>query len=528
MAAVTRWVQYDVNAVGVAQDGTTGCRGTSGYSMGTSATTDVFTIGPTTNRLYLNIDGNAGPYITIVSGTQMDPRFVAKDITEKMHDLGKNSQSWDNAVCTWTNDKSCGNCFKITSGSLGSSSTVVVTSGTYSAHNILGFGTKIENGGLATPAHTGAYGFNGTVTVSGTYQGKFDEIYKIVISNDSFSEGVTAPRGIATPTKDASNSYTGVMTTGGVFNAASNITYTISINTTNGTTMGAGTGNVPTMSWVSSASDDSTHVTELLYPDYWYDVGDWGLKVKFSDAVFNTCSPAWSISCYSPDYVQGTNSSATVGLAQYVWASDRGDCSDTPITTSSGSFTRLGSRGLSIRFNPSGGSDNFNAGDEFYVKCSAPKPSAYDITGLNYGNVTVSTESDVKAIMFEITAGAVEMSTVKFGLQSHGSFLHHNQNNNDTMFRLGTVGVGNTAGTVPINGIEWHQGVVAADIDSDTAPNYLYYTKANLPVAATADDSETIGSYGLVADTIWINIKLGSAETGANSTINYRMYFDYS
>lgn len=528
MAAVTRWVQYDIGAIGLATDGSTGCRGTRGSSISTSTTVDSFTIGPTTNRLYLSLDGEAAPYITLTSGVGLDPRFVAKDITEKLHDLGKNTERWDNAICRWENNKSTGSCFKITSGTLGSSSSVTVSSGVNNSANVLGYSTKLESGGLTTPEHGVAYGFNGTVTVSGTYGGKFDEVYKIVMSNDSFSEAVVAPRGIATPTKDPANIYAGTFTTGGVFNAAANLTYTISINTTNGTTVGAGTGNVPTMSWTSTGSDDSTQSVELLYHDYWYSVGDWGLKVKFSDAVFNTVSPAWTIACYSPDYVQGTNASAPTELAQYIWASDRGDFSAAPITTSSGTFTRLGSRGLSIRFDPTNESDNFSAGDEFYVICSAPKPSSYNIAGLNYGNVTVSTESAVKNVMFEIYAGAVDMSTVKFGLQSHGSFVHHNQNNNDTKFRFGTLGVANTAGVAPENGIEWVQNVLPSDISSDTNPNYMYYTREDLDVASTADESETLGSYGLVADGVWLNIKLGSAETGANSAINYRLYFDYS
>jgi len=528
MVAVTRWVQYDINAGGEATDGNTGCKGTRGYSTSTSTASDVFTVTDTFNRLYLSIDGESAPYITLTSGIELDARFVAKDITEKLHALGKGTKKWNNAICKWSNDKSAGQCFKIYSGSLGSSSSVVVISGSNSVGNVLGYGTKQEYGGLNTPAHGIGYGFGGTVTVSGTYKGKFDEVYKVVISNDTFSEGATAPRGIATPTKDVLNLYTGTLTTGGVFNASSNITYTISINTTNGTTMGVGTGNCPTMSWTSTGSDGSTKATELLYVDHWYTVGDWGLMVKFTDAVFNTCSPAWTISCYKPDYAQGTNASAPVGLAQYVWSSNRGDFSTVPLTTSSGTFTRLGSRGINIKFNPSSSPDNFNAADEFYIICSAPAPLQYDISSLNYGNVTVSSESPVKSYMFEVMSGAVELSTVKFSLQSHGSFSHHEQNNNDTMFRFGTVGPGNTAGSSPTDGIEWQPVVTPNDIDSDTPPSYLYHTKSNLSVVSSADDSESIGYYGITADSIWSNIKLGSSETGANSTINYRMYFDYS
>ena len=119
------------------------------------------------------------------------------------------------------------------------------------------------------------------------------------------------------------------------------------------------------------------------------------------------------------------------------------------------------------------------------------------------------------------------MSTVKFGLQSHGTFEHHNENNSDTYFRFGTVGPGQVAG----DGLEWRANVVASDISSDTAPSYLYATKENLSVVSDADDSETIGAssfMGMTSDPIFLNIKLGASEVGANSTINYRIFFDYS
>ena len=130
--------------------------------------------------------------------------------------------------------------------------------------------------------------------------------------------------------------------------------------------------------------------------------------------------------------------------------------------------------------------------------------------------------------MFEVESGAVEVSTVKFGLQSHGTFSHHDANNNDTMFRFGTVGPDHTAGTGNTNRIEWYPNIVPDDIDGDTPPSYLYATKENLSEVATADASEDVGSVGLVSDPMWVNIKLGAAETGANSTINSRLYFDYS
>lgn len=519
MAAITRWVEYGVSAAGSAGDGDgEGCLGTRGYVIGTASVGDTFTIGPTTNRLHLSIDGEAGPYVTLYSGTNLDARFVAHDITEKLHDLsGQTEEYWAKAICVWENIPDKGNRLKIYSGSLGSGSSATVTSGTDDARTVLGFSTKSEVGGSAT-SNT----FTGEASISGTYYGFFDEIYKVVITNDH--EEV---RGIATPTHTA-GSYAGTLTTGGVYNGAQDDLYTIAINTTNGSTMGAGTGNVPSMSWTDSGNDtESTVNTELLYPDYWYKVGTRGLMIKFTDAVFS--GDTWTIQCRMPDYAEGTNASAPVGTAEYAWSSDRGDMSTTAITTVTGSHTRLGSRGLNIQFIEGG--NNLYAGDEFYVICAAPKPSSYNISSLNYGNVTVSTESAVKSVMFEIESGAVQMSTVKFGLQNHGTFSHHDAGNSDTYFRFGTVGPGNNAGGAPVNGIEWYPNIVAGDIDNDTPPSYLYATEDNLPVVATADLSEAVGNYpicGLTSDPMWLNIRLGASETGANSTINYRLYFDYS
>lgn len=521
MAATTRWVLYDVSASGVAGDGRgQGCVGTKGYSIGTASIGDTFNVGPTTNRLYISMDGESAPYITLYSGSSLDARFVAKDITEKLHDVDSSDERWANAVCKWENTPANGNRFKIYSGTLGSSSSVtVVTSGTNTAHSVLGFNTKSESGGSAN-----SNSFNGTASISGAYYGLFHETYTVMVTNDH-----QATRGIGTPSEGGSNTYAGTMTTGGIYTYNADITYTISIDTTNGTTMGAGTGNVPTMSWTSGGSgDDSSTGTELLYPNYWYKVGTHGLMVKFTDAVFNTVSPAWTIACYAPDYAQGTNASAAVGLAEYAWSSDRGDDSSSTITTVSGGATQLGTRGLSITFN---GTNNLTAGDVFYVICAPPQPSSYNISSLNYGNVTVSTESSVKCVLFEIESGAAQMSTVKFGLQNHGTFSHHDAGDSDTYFRFGTVGAGNNGGTGTTDGIEWYPDVTADDIDSDTPPSYLYATEDNLSVVATADDSESVGNYplwGLTSDPMWLNIRLGASETGANSAINYRLYFDYS
>jgi hypothetical protein len=517
MTAVTRWVQYDVSEAGVAGTGggTNRGRGTRGFEPATSSVDDSFNIGTTNNRLYLKIDGApVSPYgLTLASGTELDPRFVAKDITEKMHNAGQATTAWDQAQCVWEDNQ-----LKIYSGTLGSSSSLAVSSGTNTAHLELGFGVPAPVGGTATSnANADNY-----VTVSGSYNGFFDEIYRVVINNEI---------SIGTPSKGGTNSYTGTLTTGGAYDYVSQIVYTMSISTINGTTMGAGIGNVPTMSWTSTGAVDDGGPVELLYANFWYEVGTKGLMVKFSDAIFNTADPAWTITCNAVQFAEGSNPSAPVGTAKFIWSSNRGDDAEAVFTTGD-SYGRLGSRGLSISFQ-SPTVANLTAGDQFWVICTPPQPSSYDITNLNYGNVTVSTEAPVRNVIFEILSGAVEIDTVKFGLQAHGNFEHHGEGNGDTYFRFGTVGPGNNSGTSPMDGYEWKTNVAASDLNdpSDIPPSDMYATRFNLAVVADADSSEAIGvsTYaGMVADPMWLNIKLGQSEVGANSTINYRIYFDYA
>lgn len=510
MAAVTRWVQYPITGEGVISIGgaTVSGLGTRAYAQANASVGDSFDIGSSNNRLYIDFDGDTSTYVTLASGTDADPRFIARDISEKIHATGKVG-GFENAQAVWEDNK-----IKIYSGSLGSSSSATIASGTNTAHLELGFGSITETPGSATSNQ-----YSGGLTTSGTYDGFLDEIYHILLNKE--------PQ-IGTPSKGGGNSYTGTVTIDGVFTHSIDITYTMSIDITNGTTTGGGTGNVPTMSWTSTSSLDDGGPIELLYPNYWYNLGTKGVMVKFTDAVFNTCNPAWTVLCNFAEYVEGSNTQAAAGTAKYIWSSSRGDNATAAITTSASSFVRLGTKGVYIKWV---GSGNFLAGDEFFVICKGPQPLSYDITNLNYGNVTVSTNSAIKSVIFEIMSGGVEMSTVKFGLQSHGTASHHDEGSADTEFHFGTIGPGNNAGTVPTDGKEWRANVSAADISSDTPPSYLYATKRDLAVVPDADNSEAIGTshyMGIVADPVYLGVKLGASEVGANSTINYRLYFDYS
>lgn len=513
MSATTRWVQYQISATGSTCVGATAGLGTRGYAPAEGATdTDTFSIGTSNEKLHITIDA-VTDYVTLSSGVDLDPRFIARDITEKLHNLNKGTDGYDYAQCFWENNR-----FVLYSGSMGTDSDVAVISGSSSAHLELGWGTSTPVSGDIT---TNDYS-SGGVTVSGTYNGFFDEVYKIVANLEN---------PIQSPQKGGSNSYTGDISTGGAYNHTATIVYDVIIDVGNGTTMGGGSGSVPKMTWDSNGGgDDSTTYVELLYPNYWYEVGTKGLMVKFTDAVFNSCDPAYFITCNDVQWVEGTNPTLGAGSAMYFYGSNRGDDAVTAITCQDDSYTQLGSRGLYIKFNGDS-ADTFSAGDEFYVVCRPPQPSSFDVTNLSYGNVTVSTESPVKCVMFEITSGAMEMSTVRFGLQSHGSFSHHNENGNDTLFRFGTVGPGQNAGSSPISSLEWRENVTAADMAGDSPPAYLYGINKNMGVVSDADASEVVGASGcagMTSDPIFVNIKLGASEVGANSLVNYRIYFDYS
>jgi hypothetical protein len=437
-----------------------------------------------------------------------------------MHAAGQSTEGWDRAQCVWENGK-----LRIYSGTLSSTSNITVWSGINTAHLELGFGDYTDGTGVDN-INSEADNY---ITASGTYEGFFDETYKVII-NKVVSVG--------TPVQKSGNNYSGTITVGGMFNHGANITYYLNITAVNGETMNAGTGNVPTLEWTSTSNaDDSSEAVELLYSDYWYDVGTKGMMVKFSDEVFNTIDPAWDIPCTWTQFAEGSNEYATRNQAYFIWGSDRGDDSISAVQCSDNSWVRLGSRGLFIKWGTTAtlpGND-LKAGDSFFVMCSPPQPSwagAGGITNLNYGNVTVSTESPVRSVIFEILQGAVLIDTVKFGLQSHGNFEHHGEGLDDTYFRFGTVGPGAPAGVFPEDGLEWRTSVTPSDINdpSDVPETWMHAHKHNLSVVADADSSQDIGvsTYaGMVADPIWLNIKLGQSEVGANSTINYRIYFDY-
>jgi len=533
VAAVSRWVRYPIA-------GSTGFAsvqsGTRGLQRGTASTSDSFTIaGSANNQMKVNIDGAPGPapyQITLTSGTDLDPRFVARDIQRKLQAAGAGvNDGFDFCQVEYSNYKSSNGFgqFVVRSGATDTSSTVAVTAGDSSVLSVLGMNTlATENGtndhlGTSTDAVNAAY--TGTATVSGVYRGAFDDMYQATIGPDQF---------IGTATADGGNTYgianAGVATAGGYWNGDADETYTVTISTTNGQTVGGGTGNVPTFTVTSTQSDDVATAQEILYSNEPYYIGTRGLTLSWTDAPFGS-GDIFTIACTKPTTVDGSNATGAVGVAEYHYRSLLGDDSSTVTVTSVGG-TALGRKGLTLGFSDSG---VFTPRDSFKVVCKGPTPEAFGVTNMVYGNVTVTTESPVKAHQFEIISGAVDMSSVKFSLQSHGTFAHHDAGDSDTFFRYGTAGFGNPGDGVSLanTGPEWTTSVLAADLataktsGNTGAPIHLDSTVTDLAVVSSADNAEDVGNRSLVADFVWTGIRLGAQESGANSSINYRLYFDY-
>ena len=541
MTATSRWVRYPISSATYVS---TAKVGTPGEARGSALAADAITIpGSSDNQLKVALDGQSAPapyQLTLTAGTDLCPRFIARDIQRKVQALYSTVLVDDAAKalayryfqCEFINFGSAAgkSQFVCRSGSTGGSSAVSIQDGDSTVLTLLGMNSQTTAAG--TVYHRGSTTANtyaGTTTITGTYQGQLDDTYLVYISDDQMITAAVA-YGVGN-TYGVANG--GVGTVAGDWNFTSSTTYVITIDTSNGSTMGGGTGNVPTFTVSDSVgSDDVAVAQELLYADTWYSIGVNGVRIKFTDYPFGN-GDTITITCTAASDADGIGSgTAALGAAVYRFSSARGDNSTASVVTSA-SPTDVGTKGVTVAFT----SGTFAAGDEWRVFCRAPAPEAYGVTSMDYGNVTVTTNSAVKVHQFEIMSGAVSLSSVKFSLQSHGTFSHHDAGSLDTEFHFGTVGAGQRGdgGGGAATGPEWPPTTItASDISVDKtggatgAPVYLYSSKQDLAVVASASNAEDIGSSDLASDFIFTAIKLGAAETGSNSSVNYRLYFDYS
>jgi hypothetical protein len=464
----------------------------------------------------------------LTSGTSLDPRFVAKDIQRKVQAFSATNNGFKWFTGEWTNMLSADgeSHFVFKSGTTGGSSSVAVTAGDSDARSILGLSSVSEVAGdtyhtdLSRVLSTGNNAaYTGTVTVTGTYGGLLDEEYQVVICNASMLSVAAG----------GSNTYAGTATVGGDYNHDTACSYTVTIDTTGGNeVMNAGTGNVPTFTVndTGSLNDDVSTGQEMLFSDYFYYIGTKGASLKWSDAQFGN-GDTFTITA-TPASAGG----GAVGVATYRWTSNRGDDASSNGTTAT-TPQSVGTKGVSVAWSDSG---TLTVKDSWRVLCRAPTPEAYGVTSMSYGNVTVTTNSAVKVHQFEVMSGARVLDNCKFSLQSHGTFSHHDAGDGDTEFHFGVVGPenrGDGAGGAS-TGVEWKAGITATDISTDKtggntgAPTNLWASVQDLAVVADADSAEIVGNIDLASDAIFSAIKLGANETGANSSIVYRMYFDYS
>lgn len=517
MAATTRWVEFDSNAttsLTAATTSATSGTGTVGYVEGSSAVSGVVTItASVADQMQVSVNGGSLQQITLTSGVNLDARMVAREISFKLKQLP--GAEWDHINCEYINNK-----FRIYSGLLGNTSSCSVSNGSNDCLQLLGMASS-AGGPLTTTnvngiASTNNAGFTGNLTASGTYVGAFDDIYTVFI-------GSTHP--IGNPIPSGTNTYAGTASSNGFLNTASGLsatteTYTLTINTTNGSTLNSGFLTSPSFTVTSTQGDTVATPTVMLYSNFYYEVGTKGLRIKFTDAPFGN-NDKFTVTCSAIQFAQGASTAAAVGTAQYHWSSLHGAKSTSPTTTqTTGTAVALG---LTVAFSNSG---SLTRRDAFRILVSAVQPTTLGTTLLAFGPTTVSTASSCKSVWFEIVSGAVTLSDCKFGLFSHGTLSHHDQGNADTEFRFGSVG----RGVPSANGSEWHTGVSpVADLDSDIPPAYLSATEDNLHEINTATLGKTIGVCPgqMVTDFIFLSIFLGNAETGS-ATVTWRQYYNYS
>ncbi len=514
MPATSRWVLFDPNAdtiLTAVTNETISGTGTCGYVEGSSVVSGVVSIvGGVADQMQVSINGGSLQQITLTSGSSLDARMVAREIEFKLKQLA--GSEFDACSVEYVNNK-----IRINSSSLGTTSTVSVDNGVNDCLHLLGMASS--QGGPVTvntvngSASSNNAAYTGQVSVSGVYKGQFSDIYTVMI-------GTTHPVGDLVAS--GSNTYAGSGTSAGTWNQSSAETYTITISTAAGSVMNNGAGNVPTFTVTSTQGDNIATPCELLYSDYWYNIGTKGVRVKFTDAPFGN-GDIFTVVCTPIAEASSSQTASAVGVAEYVWSSlKEGKSSSSTTTQVTG--TAVGTKGVTIAFSDSG---LLTRRDSFRVICSGPQPTTLGVTTLNFGAVTVSTFSPTKVVWFELVFGATVLSNTKFGLNSHGTAQHHNAGNADTKFAFGTGGNGHPGS----DGTEWKKGIVGStDLASDVPPAYLYATEDNMPVVATADASIGMGiAQGqLVSDFIYLAIKLGALETGSNPSIVYRMFYDYA
>lgn len=540
--AQPRWVEMYTNSSGIGLSAYLNAGHTLNYMYGRGTPPGLrgdkpseIPINITSTTADLKITMNDGTsatskVFTLASGTNLDPRVIARDITDKMHrEYPTNNPVWTHAYCLWWNE-----AFELRGGIAGVNASVAVDYTANSAATKLGFthgvtaygsdNNRLYGGGIAAGNKT-TNTWSGSMSVSGTsFAAAWDE-YMVVAINQT--DPVTPGQGSATVQTHASGSYPGTVTLGGVYNYTDNTTYHVNVAVSGSSSyMNGITGSVPVMTWYGVGGDTvASGSQELLYPNYPYPLGNKGLWVKFSNSPFTYPGDDWQIQASGILAPSGYNYQWGSALRKVIWSSYRGDTEwDYQDTATFGNYFRVGRKGIYVSANQD---YSVAPGDTLRIRLSGPVPYRYDISSINLGNITVTTTSRVFCVRFDVIGGAVELTNAKFSLLDDGGMAYHDGTN--TAFRWGTVGAGQEGSSGSDFDVQWWNNVVATDMVAPK-PDYLYAIDENLEEVSTADDSKTIGIDqfdGLVSDYIFNAIQLGADESGAKTVI-YRCYYDYT
>ena len=538
--ALPRWVEMYTNPSGVGLSSYLNAghnldymygRGTPAALRGATPPSIPISLGSSECNLMITMnDGTqaSSKIFTLASGNNLDPRVIARDITDRMHrEYPVNSSIWTNAYCLWWY-----NAFELRSGICGhnASATVNYTDGSAATklgftHEVSAYGSdndRLYGGGIAAGNKT-ANTYSGSLTISGTsFADSWDEYTFTAINSDAGTG-----QGTASIVTHASGTYPGTVTLGGIYNYTDGTTYHVQVTVSGSASyMNGVKGAVPRLTWYGDTGDTtmSGGYIELLYPNHPYPLGNKGLWIKFSDAPFSYPGDFWQIAASGIVTPVGYDYQWGSAMRKIIWSSVKGDVQWTPQSTATfGNYFQVGRKGIYVSANQD---YNVAPGDTFRVRVPGPVPYSYDITSINLGNITVTTASRVFCIRFDLYGGATELTNVKFSLLNDGGMGYHDGTN--TYFPWGTVGGGNPSVNTNYD-VGWWSQVNVQDL-VPPKPSYLSAIDQNLTVVSTADDSKDIGIApydALISDYIFCAVRLGADESG-QKTVIYRCYYDYT
>jgi hypothetical protein len=375
----------------------------------------------------------------------------------------------------------------------------------------LAMGTALSNDGkavlgLSSPTTDdgidGANSYEGDISINGLYTGITNDTYWVKCSGNN----------LFTVTPDPSNIYQGTMEVAGTFNFSSSTTYTITIDTVNGNMTNQGKGFVPLFTVASTGDDDLPVACEIFSCNAWYEIGNKGVRVRFTDYPFGD-NDSFQIDCLIPQTADGSNNTANADEATFIVTSNEGVMqSPTLLTFVDDPYTPyyklVLAKGLEIYFED----EAFTKNDTFMVK--AYMDTYYETINLNLGLVGIGEMSNVVGIRVIIKEGGNVLKWCKF------SFLDKKElteiGYGKTEFRAGTIGKINSKNSNEIVTTNNPTTVVTQ------FNNYLNYWELGYYY-----DAVGCGDPLFTSDPLFFIFKASEEETTQLITPSFKIYYFY-